>query len=89
MNIQAEVSYYPLVRPDVNDCINKFCSILSNKGLSVVTNAMSTVVSGDTANVMHSLSKAIEAVGHESKFVVACKISNACPLEHEGDSRKS
>jgi uncharacterized protein YqgV (UPF0045/DUF77 family) len=46
MNIQAEVSYYPLARPDAFNCINRFCSILCNKGLCVVTNAMSTVVSG-------------------------------------------
>lgn len=89
MNVQVEVSYYPLARPDVNDCIKQFCSILSKKGLSVTTNAMSSVVNGDTANVMHSLADAIEAVGHESKFVVVCKISNACHLEYEGDCRKS
>ena len=89
MNIQAEVCYYPLFRLDVNGCVNKFCSIISNKGLSVVTNTISSVVSGDIFNVMHSLAGAIEVVGLESKFVLVCKISNACLLEHQGDSQKS
>jgi len=89
MNIQAEVSYYPLARPDVNDCINRFCSILSNKGLCVVTNAMSTVVSGDAAKVLQTLSEAIDSVGQDTNFVLVCKVSNACPLEIEGDCHKS
>ncbi|NLL12295.1 MAG: hypothetical protein GX089_01310 [Fibrobacter sp.] len=88
MNIQAEVSYYPLGRTDFNNCINKFCRIISNKELIAETNTMSTVIIGDTSNVMHSLAEAIEAVAHQSKFVVVCKISNACPLEHEGGRRK-
>jgi YKOF-related Family. len=88
MNIQAEVSFYPLAQPDVNDCINKFCSVISNKGLSIVTNAISSVVSGDTANVMHTLSEAIDAVGQDSKFVLVCKISNACPVEHKENNQK-
>lgn len=33
MIIQVEASFYPLARADINESVNRFCSIISNKVL--------------------------------------------------------
>jgi uncharacterized protein YqgV (UPF0045/DUF77 family) len=79
MNIQAEINFYPLAQQDIGSSVDTFCREMINQGLHIDTHTMSSVVSGDTITVMHSLAEALNTLNEETKFVLVCKISNACP----------
>jgi len=79
MNVQAEISLYPLRCSDLTKPIRQFVELLETDKLKVETGPMSTLVTGDSQVVFENLEKAFERLAEEYKVVLTAKISNACP----------
>jgi len=85
MKIQAELSLYPLKTEGLASLIEDFLQGLPQKGLSVNTGAMSTVVSGESGALFRAISESFEKVAKLNEIVLIAKFSNACPLSREGN----
>ena len=79
MNVQIELSLYPLRTQDLHDPINKFCNSLEKSGLESRTGPMSTSMSGEVSQVFDAIKRALSEVGENQEFVLLLKASNACP----------
>ena len=75
MHIAVEMSFYPLADgyiPPIKDFIDR---IKSRQGLRVVTNAMSTQVSGEMADVMRALQEEMSVTfGGKRRAVFVMKV---------------
>lgn len=79
MNIQAEISLYPLRTEHVGNIIARFAKELRAGGLKPETGAMSTIVKGECRKVFSAAKRAFEACGNQADIVLIFKASNACP----------
>ena len=79
MNIQAELSLYPLRTERLDTAICRFVEQLEAGGLKPEVGAMSTVVSGECHRVFSAVERAFDACGSEGNIVLVFKVSNACP----------
>lgn len=79
MNIQAEVSLYPLRSEELGGPIETFCQALRESGLTVHEGAMSTRVSGDCGRLFAGLGQAFGQVAEANQVVLVAKVSNSCP----------
>jgi len=79
MNIQAEISLYPLRCSDLTEPIQQFVELLKTNKLKVEIGPMSTFVTGDSQIVFENLKRAFGKLAEEYKVVMTAKISNACP----------
>lgn len=75
-----EVSLYPLGEGDIGPAIGKFISVLEEKGCSVETGPMSSLVTGDSQTLFEALGAAYEGAASDRGVVMVVKVSNACPL---------
>ncbi len=75
MHIAVDISLYPLADgfiPPIKDFIERICS---HEGLRVVTNAMSTQVSGELSVVMRALEQEMAVTfGARHRSVFAMKV---------------
>ncbi len=81
MNIQAEVSIYPLRTKTLTESINLFCEILKSKGLKVNTASMSSIIQGDSEVLFDACKDAFDQLAKKYDVIMNMKISNACPLK--------
>ena len=72
MNVQAEVSLYPLQTQEIGEAIDSFVNDLER---------MSTTLSGDGDAVFAALASAFTAVADGGRVVLVMKVSNACPSD--------
>lgn len=79
MNIQAELSLYPLRTERVGNVISRFEEELQVNGLKPETGAMSTIVKGECHMVFNAVERAFEACGGETDIILVFKVGNACP----------
>ena len=79
MNVQAEVSLYPLRSTELSGPISRFCQALQKCGLCIATGNMSTSVSGELGPVFDALKSAMAEIGQDHEVVLIVKVSNACP----------
>jgi uncharacterized protein YqgV (UPF0045/DUF77 family) len=79
MNIQAEMSLYPLRTKRVGNIILRFAEELRANGLKPETGVMSTMVKGNCHMVFTAVERAFDACGSEGDIVLIFKASNACP----------
>ena len=79
MNIQAELSLYPLRKRHIGNIIAHFACELRDNGLKPETGAMSTIVKGECGKVFSAAERAFEACGNQADIVLIFKASNACP----------
>ena len=80
MNVQAEISLYPLRTDDMGHAIGRFLGALNAAGLKVEPGSMSSTVSGDVNAVFSSMGAAFAAAAEEGQVVLVMKVSNACPI---------
>ncbi len=80
MNIQAEVSVYPLGTDKIGELVNNFIDELKNSGLVFSSGPMSTILSGDADSVFDSLREAFKNIALDNQTMLIMKISNACPV---------
>jgi uncharacterized protein YqgV (UPF0045/DUF77 family) len=80
MIVSAQLSLYPLGETTLSPAVAGFCGTLEQVGLSPVVGAMSTVVTGDSDIVFHTLQTAFERAAAAGHVVLIATISNACPV---------
>lgn len=80
MNVQTEISLYPLRTADLGNAIEAFLRDLKAAGLTVQPGNMSSTVSGDVNAVFSTMGAAFAAVAEDSQVVLVMKVSNACPV---------
>jgi len=79
VNVQIEVSFYPLGTERVGPGIESFIENVRSSGYDPEVGRMSTVISGEMDPLMSAISKAYHAGTGEGQSVMVLKISNACP----------
>lgn len=80
MIVSAQLSLYPLGEATPSPSVAGFCSLFRSAGLSPVVGSMSTVVTGDSDIVFHTLQTAFERAAAAGHVVLIATISNACPV---------
>lgn len=79
MNVQAEVSLYPLRTSDLGGAIDQFLGKLKAAGLTVQPGNMSSMMTGDADSVFAAVGTAFQAAAADAPVVLVMKVSNACP----------
>jgi len=79
MNIQAEVSLYPLRTDALGPVIEGFVANLRRPGLDVEVATMSTRIAGELPEVFLALAEAFAGTAVQQEAVLVVKASNACP----------
>jgi uncharacterized protein YqgV (UPF0045/DUF77 family) len=82
MNIQAEVSLYPLRTDAVGPAVEDFVGCLRRPGLDVEVGAMSTRIAGELPEVFLALAEAFARTAVQQEAVLIMKTSNACPQDN-------
>lgn len=89
MNVQAEVSLYPLRTNEIGKAIKDFVAGLEGAGLTVYEGNMSSTVVGDVDDVFLTLGRAFKAAAADNQVVLVLKVSNACPSGGEKQGTKT
>lgn len=79
MNVQAEISLYPLRTATLSRPIERFVGALESAGLAPRRAAMSSTVAGDVDDVFRGVAGAFKRAAGAADVVLIVKISNACP----------
>jgi len=79
MNVQAEISLYPLRTNELGHAIDQFLGAVKTAGLTVQPGNMSSTVSGDIRTLFSTIRAGFEAVAENDQVVLIMKVSNACP----------
>jgi len=79
MNIQAQISLYPLRTSQLGQVIDRFLEELDNDAVTLTPGAMSTVVAGEADAVFAALQRGFNAVAGDDQVVMNVSVSNACP----------
>jgi len=79
MNIQAELSLYPLKTDFLENAVKIFIRGISQPGISVVPGEMSTVVAGESEEVFRVIGECFGNACSTDDVVLVAKFSNACP----------
>lgn len=80
MNIQAELSLYPLGTENIGEPVKAFIKFLEDSGMVISSGNMSTVIAGESESVFDVIKKAYENIAMNSQAVLVIKMSNACPF---------
>ena len=80
MNIEVEVSLYPLVEEYLEHPVHDFTDLLKKHGCSVEIGPMSSVVMGESSKVFEALRIGYERAARQSGCVLLIKACNVCPL---------
>lgn len=79
MQVQAEISVYPLRTDTMSEGILAFKQILESSGLETRMNSMSTFVTGEPRRLFDACGQAFEKVASEYQLALVMKVSSACP----------
>ena len=80
MRVEAEVSLYPLGEERLSPFITSFVNVLKDHGCEAEVGQMSTLVKGDTAQVVDALKAGYEKAAGQGGCVLIVHVSNACPM---------
>ncbi len=80
IGIAAQVSLYPLRQQSLSPAINEALRIFRERGLDVQPGVMSTVITGDDADVFAAVQEAFRCAAEQGQVVMAVTFSNACPV---------
>jgi tRNA-Thr(GGU) m(6)t(6)A37 methyltransferase TsaA len=80
VGIAAQVSLYPLRQESLSPAINEALQVFGEHGLDVEPGAMSTMITGDDAEVFAALQEAFRRVAGQGQVVMVVTFSNACPV---------
>jgi len=80
MNIQVEISFYPLGTERYDAPIKEFIAAVERKELKIEAGAMSSVVSGNGKALFSLLGDIIDRFMEKYSCVFVLKVSNACPV---------
>jgi len=79
MNVQAEVSIYPLRTERIGAAINQFVDTLEQADVKVSAGPMSTWIEGETDEVFEAVRQAFAQTAEKYPLVLVLKLSNSCP----------
>jgi len=79
MNVQAEISLYPLRVADLGSIIEEVLGKLKTPDVTVHPGNMSSIVAGDADAVFSAVGTAFKAAAEDHQVVLVMKVSNACP----------
>jgi uncharacterized protein YqgV (UPF0045/DUF77 family) len=78
MQLTADISFYPLA-DDYLKTITKFLNdIHDSHSLSIETNDVSTIITGEADEVFHVLEQKVKPYLEQGDVVFVIKLSNAC-----------
>jgi uncharacterized protein YqgV (UPF0045/DUF77 family) len=80
MNVSAQVAIYPLRQDRLTPAITAVGAALRAAGLDPKVGPMSTVVTGDAADIFGALQAAFVQAGTLGHVVMTVTVSNACPV---------
>jgi uncharacterized protein YqgV (UPF0045/DUF77 family) len=80
MNVSAQVAVYPLRQDRLSPAISAVDAALRAAGLDPEVGPMSTIVTGDAADVFSALQEAFVRAADLGHVVMTVTISNACPV---------
>jgi len=83
MNIQAEISFYPLKRKQLGGEIEQFTEAMNTLGLKISSGPMSSRVSGECRRVFETIGESFLEAAKRGPSVLVAKFSNACPAKTE------
>jgi len=89
MNVQAEVSLYPLRTVAVGPAVEEFVARLRRVGLEVEVGTMSTRIGGECTKLFAALAESFAAVAGDCQAVLIAKVSNACPVRAQQDKEEN
>jgi uncharacterized protein YqgV (UPF0045/DUF77 family) len=81
MNISAEISLYPLQEQYGEKILEFLEKIQADNRISIETNAMSTLLTGDYDTIMEILTQQLRQFFEDHKAVFIVKISNGCIID--------
>lgn len=79
MNIQAEISLYPLRRKTMSEVIYPFVEQLQARGLEVEMGSLSTTVRGPAGELFDAVRDAFEQAAENGDVALILKATNALP----------
>ncbi|HUW34883.1 MAG TPA: thiamine-binding protein [Planctomycetota bacterium] len=80
MNVQAEVSLYPLRTAAVGPAVEDFIACLRRADLHAEVGPMSTRITGECTKLFAALAESFAAAVSDYQVVLVAKVSNACPV---------
>lgn len=80
MNVEAEVSLYPLTEEHLDHPVHDFADVLKKHGCTVDIGPMSSIVKGESSTVFEALRIGYEQAAQRSGCVLIVKACNVCPL---------
>lgn len=80
MNVEVEVSLYPLAEEYLEHPVHDFVELLEKHGCTVENGPMSSIVKGDSARVFEALRIGYEDAAQKSGCVLIVKACNVCAL---------
>lgn len=81
MVVSAQIAIYPLRQDRLTPAITAVSAALEAAGLRPVMGPMSTMVTGEAADVFRALSEAFARTAALGHVVMTVTVSNACPVD--------
>jgi uncharacterized protein YqgV (UPF0045/DUF77 family) len=81
MVVSAQIAIYPLRQDRLTPAITAVSAALEAAGLRPVIGPMSTMVTGEAADVFRALSEAFARAAALGHVVMTVTVSNACPVD--------
>ena len=80
MNVELEVSLYPLTEEFREHPVQDFVAVLEKHDCTVEHTPLSSIVKGDSVKVFEALRLGYEQTARKSGCVLIVKVCNVCPL---------
>lgn len=80
MEIEVEVSLYPLTEETLEHPVQDFVAVLEKHGCAVEHTPLSSIVRGESAKVFEALRLGYEQSAQKTGCVLIVKACNVCPL---------
>ena len=80
MEVEAEVSLYPLAQNELGPGVKAFIETLREQGCQVEVGEMSSLVVGESQTVFEALRLAYERAASQGGCVLIVKACNVCPV---------
>jgi len=80
MDVEAEVSLYPLGQKELAPGVNAFVEVLRTHGCQVKVGDMSSLVTGESEQVFGALRRAYDGAASQGGCVLIVKACNACAV---------
>ena len=80
MDVEAEVSLYPLGQKELGPAVKAFIETLRSCGCQVKVGDMSSLVTGDSEQVFDALRQADERAASQGGCALIVKACNVCPM---------